>query len=145
MKLYLPLSRVHWLTRRGYWFALAGVGLIVLSEQLRGVGFVTGLMLVLSGGLAGGFRRWLHERGMWMLALVALVAWVPLYATLEWDAIRQQRRAPNGPLLFIWDTLLGASVLWYTVRFLATVVRVNRALSALPRPVVVSVTGPSPG
>jgi hypothetical protein len=132
----MPPERVAWFVRRGYWFALAGVILIALSiGPLHDIGFVSGLMLVLFGGCAGAFRNWRQERGLWMLALVALCAWIPLYAVMQWDAIRRELNAPKPrPLLIGWDVALATSIVWFQVRFLVTVVLVNRALFARPRP-----------
>ena len=129
-RLYLKPETVDWLIRRGYWLALVGVILIAAAiGPLRDVGFVSGLMLLLFGGCAGGFRNWRRERGLWMFAVVALCAWVPLYATIQWDAIRRELRGQNPrPFLLGWDVALATSIVWYQVRFLATVIRVNRVL-----------------
>lgn len=135
MGLYLRPERVQWLIDRGPWFAVLGAGLMALAAGFfRDIGFVSGLMLLLFGGCTLGFRPWLRERGLWMLAVLALCAWLPLYGAMQWDAIRRELNAPNPRLVWLgWDATLAASVVWLQVRFLATIVRVNRALPARVR------------
>lgn len=135
MKVILHPERMEWLIRWGYWSALAGVVLIALAiGPLHDIGFVSGLMLLLCGGCSGGFRRWRQERGLWMLAVVALCAFLSLYVMMEWDMIRRELNGANPrPLLLGLDTALATSVVWLQVRFLVTVARVNRALFAPPR------------
>jgi hypothetical protein len=100
----------------------------------RDIGFVSGLMLLLFGGCTLGLRAWLRERGLWMLAALALCAWLPLYGAMQWDAIKRELNGPNPRLVWLgWDAALAASVVWLQVRLLATVVRVNRALPARGR------------
>jgi hypothetical protein len=95
------------------------------------VGVVSGFMLLMFGGCTLGLRAWLRERGLWMLAAVALCAFLPLYAMMEWDAIKRNANGPNPRLVGLgWDTAFAASVVWLQVRLLATVIRVNKALPA---------------
>jgi hypothetical protein len=135
MNVYLRPETVAWLVRRGYWFALLGAILLTLAlGPLRDVGIVSGLMLILCGGCAGGFRQWRTERGLWMLALVALFAWLPLYAIFQWEAIKLGINGQNPRrVLLACDAALAASVVWLQVRFLITVARVNRSQFAAPR------------
>jgi hypothetical protein len=127
---------VDWLVRRGYWLALFGAVLLALAiGPLHDIGFVSGLMLVLFGGCTIGFRHWRQERGLWMLAVVALCAWLPLGVMMQWDAVRRELNAPNPRRMLLgWDLALATSVVWLNVRFLVTVARVNRTLFARPRP-----------
>jgi hypothetical protein len=135
MGLYLRPERAHWFIQRGPWFAVWGAVLMALAIGVfRDIGFVSGLMLLLFGGCTLGLRAWLRERGLWMLAAVALCAWLPLYGAMQWDAIKRELNGPNPRLVWLgWDTALAASVVWLQVRLLATVVRVNRALPARVR------------
>jgi hypothetical protein len=137
LKLYLRPESVDWLVRRGYWLALGGALLIALAiGPLHDIGFVSGLMLVLFGGCTVVFWRWQQERGLWMLALVALCAWLPLYAVMEWDAVVREISRPNPrPMLLGLDCALATALVWLQVRFLATVVRLNWVLFAQPGPV----------
>jgi hypothetical protein len=113
------------------------VGAVLLAlavSVFHGVGFVSGLMLLLCGSCAMGFRFWLRERGLWMLAVVALCAWLPLYVTIQWDAIKRELNGPNRRLVWLgWDAAFAASVVWLQVRLLATIVRINRMLPARVR------------
>jgi hypothetical protein len=80
-------------------------------------------------GLAGfSFRFWLRERGLWMLAALALMAYVPLAVALQMDAWKRNLNG-NGPWWAAIDGTLAAAVVWRTIRFLATIARVNRQLS----------------
>jgi hypothetical protein len=135
MRLYLRHETVAWLVRRGYWFAMVGAILIILAiGPWHDVGFVSGLMLLLFGGCTGAFRNWRQERGLWMLAVVALCAWLPLYAAIQWDAIKRELNGQRPrPVLLAWDVALAASIVWLQVRFLWTVARVNWTLFAKPR------------
>lgn len=131
MQLLLSPERMHWLIRRGPWLCLTGAVLMVLAvRHFHDIGFVSGLMLILFGGCTLGFRAWLTERGLWMLATVALGAFLLLYATMQWEAFRQELKgqAPRLGGLSL-DTAIAVSIVWMQVRFLATVIRVNRALS----------------
>jgi hypothetical protein len=130
---YLSPEWVDWLGRRGYWLALGGVAVVALAVvNFRDVGFITGFMLFLFGISAGGFGlSWRRERGVWMLAVVALCAWLPLYAIMQLDAAKRGIGAPTPrALLICCDAALALAVVWLQVRFLVTVVRLNRTLFA---------------
>jgi hypothetical protein len=128
--MFLASQHVQWLIRRGPWLCLAGVLLLVLAvNQLRDIGFVSGLMLLLFGVCTLAFRAWLTERGLWMLAALALAAWLPLYAFMEWDAIKREFNAQNPRLFWLsLDTTVATLIVWLQLRFLATVIRCNRQL-----------------
>src|SRR5262249_26096123 len=136
-KIYLRLERVAWLTQHGYWLSLGGAVLLALAlGPFHDLGFVSGLMLLLFGGCCGAFRHWHRERGLWMLALVALCAWISLYVTFQWDAVRRELNNPNPrPWLLSLEMVFAASVAWLQVRFLLTVMWLNRALFAQAQPV----------
>jgi hypothetical protein len=130
MHLILPPQRVQWLIRQAPWLCLAGAVVMVLAVRyFRDLGFVSGLMLLMFGGSAMGFRNWLRERGLWMLAAVALAGWLPLYFTMQWDALKRELAGRNPRLVWLgWDTAVAVWIAWLQVRLLATVIRVNRAL-----------------
>ena len=129
MRITLPLMAAHRITRRGPWYFLAGLALLAAAVVwLRGFGFATGLMLALFGLAGFSFRFWLRERGLWMLAALALMAYVPLAVALQMDAWKRNLNG-NGPWWAAIDGTLAAAVVWRTIRFLATIARVNRQLS----------------
>jgi hypothetical protein len=135
VKLFLSFSEADRLIRRGHWHCLGGLVLLVAAVSLlRDFGFVSGLMLVLGGGMAASFRFWLRERGLWMLAVLALVAYVPLYVMIQYDALKQHLNAPRAvPWWAAVDAAVAAAIVWRTVRLLATVARVNRRIMGVIR------------
>jgi hypothetical protein len=138
MRLLLSPRVVDRTVRRAGRTSLSGVLLMTLAiGWLHGVGFVTGLMLLMSGGSALGFRRWLRERGLWMLAALSLTVYGPLFIMIEYDNLR---RHLNGPPAVVWgmtiDSVVAAGVLWQMNRFLASVIWYNRRLVQLPGGVV---------
>jgi hypothetical protein len=143
---FLSPRRVDFFIRRGLWMCLAGILLMALAVlRLGDIGFVSGLMLLLFGGSAWGFQNWLRERGLWMLAILALCAWAPLYAIMQYDAIKHELAGARPRLVWLgWDTAVAASIVFFHVRFLATVARINRALFA-PGNRPQSLTGPQDG
>ncbi len=90
------------------------------------LGFVSGLMLVIFGGLAGWFLLMHREHGIWMLGVITLLAHVPLFLTLEYDCYRMNRN-PRQPAFYLRlvDTVIGANVVRQTVLFLAIVTWFN--------------------
>jgi hypothetical protein len=97
----------------------------------RDVGFVTGLMLFLSSGAVMGFRPWLRERGLWMLAALTLVVFLGLAVMVEYDTLKQSWNAPAPrPWWKGIDPALGAILLWRAVQLLLTIVVVNRRRSS---------------
>jgi hypothetical protein len=120
--------------RRAGRTSLIGLLLMTLAiGWLRDVGLVTGLMLLISGLGAFGYRRWLRERGLWMLAALSLAAYGPLYVMIQYDNIK---RHLNGPPAVVWgmtiDSIVAAGVVWQMIRFLASVVWYNHRLVQLP-------------
>jgi hypothetical protein len=108
--------------------------MVLAVGWLRGIGFVTGLMLLLFGLCAFGFHRWRRERGLWMLAAVGLVVYVPFYTVLQYDALKQHFNGPpaaGASLAATVDALIAAAIVWRMVRFLLTVLWYNRMLSRL--------------
>src|SRR5262245_20574301 len=90
MAILLPSLEADRRIRRAPWFALAGLILVVVSVvAFRDVGFVTGLMLFLSSGAVMGFRPWLRERGLWMLAALSLAVFLALAVAVEYDTLKQ--------------------------------------------------------
>ncbi len=135
MRFWMSPQLMTRVMRNWHWLLLAGVGLLAFGFwHPRCLGFASGLMLLLFGGLAGSFRVTYQERGIWMLGVLALIAYVPLYGALEYECYRMH----NNPLqpsfyLRLADTVLGASVVWQAVRFLASVTRFNWKLSSQAR------------
>jgi hypothetical protein len=105
----------------------AGVSLLACGFwHPRCLGFASGLMLLLFGGLAGSFRMLYQERGIWMLGVLALIAYVPLYGGLEYECYKMHHNPQQLTFyLRLADTILGAKVVWQAVRFLASVTRFN--------------------
>src|SRR5262249_46132249 len=119
-----------------HWLTFAGVGLLALGFwHPRCLGFASGLMLLLFGGLAGSFRVTFQERGIWMLGVVALLAYLPLYGVLEYECYKLHHNHQQ-PTFYLRraDTRIAANVVWQAVRFLATVTRLNWKLSRQGRP-----------
>ena len=113
--------------RSWHWLVLAGVALVAFGfSNARCLGFASGLMLLLFGGLAGSFRLIYQERGIWMLGGLCLFAYVPLYGALEFECYRLHHN-PQLPAFYLRlaDTVVGASVVWQAVLFLASVTRFN--------------------
>jgi hypothetical protein len=131
MTILLPALEADRRIRRAPWLALAGLVLMVLSVMaFRDVGFVTGLMLLLSSGAVMGFRPWLRERGLWMLAALTLVVFLALAVMVEYDTLKQNWNAPAPrPWWKGLDPALGAVLLWRAVRLLLTIVVLNRRRS----------------
>ncbi len=135
--LALPILTAQRMTQRGPWLALGGLILLLVSVRTaHGFGFVTGLMLVFCGTLAFCFRLWLRERGLWMLAAIAFLVFGMLYAMIEYDNLKQRWNG-NGRWWALLDGALAGIVVLRTVRFLLTVVMVNRQLSNFSRVVVI--------
>jgi hypothetical protein len=125
------------LQQRWHWLTLLGLALLTCGFlHPRCLGFPTGLLLLLAGGLAGAFWALRRERGAWMLSALALPFWLALYIVLEVEAHRlQPNRGEPAFWLRVLDTLAAAVVAWQTARFLACVTHLNWHLSrgAWPR------------
>jgi hypothetical protein len=113
--------------RNWHWLMFAGVGLLAFGFwHPRCLGFASGLMVVLFGGLAASFRVTYQERGIWMLGVLGLIAYVPLYGALEYECYKMHHNPQQLTFyLRLADTIIGANVVWQAVRFLASVTRFN--------------------
>src|SRR5262245_45354068 len=123
MRIWMSPEATARLLYRWPWLVALGVGLLACGFwHPRCVGFASGLMLLLFGGLVGAFRVLYRERGIWMFAVLALVAYVPLYAMLELECYRLHHN-PQVPTFWlrVLDTTIGAAVVGQAVRFLASV------------------------
>lgn len=111
-----------------------GVLLVMTAvARLKDMGVVTGLILVMFGMSTPAYRRWLVDRGLWMLAALMLTIWLALYVCIEIDALRGLGKALNPQRLRLAiDTTCAAFVVWQQVKFLATIIWVNRAISKPP-------------
>jgi hypothetical protein len=125
------------LQQRWHWLTLLGLALLTCGVlHPRCLGFPTGLLLLLSGGLAGAFGALRRGRGVWMLSALALPFWLALYVVLQVEAHRlQPNRGEAAFWLRVLDALAAAAVAWQTARLLACVTRLNWHLSrgTLPR------------
>lgn len=131
MQFLMSPRRVQWLIQYGLWFVPIGILMIWIGMmRLRDVGVVAGAMLAMFGLSTPAYRRWLTDRGLWILATIMIVIWIALYACFQMDAIRRQWKAANpGAVALTIDTGLAMIVVWQQVRFLATIIWVNKAIS----------------
>jgi hypothetical protein len=113
--------------RNWHWLLFFGLGLLAFGLwNARCLGFASGLMLVLFGALAWSFHLTYRERGIWMLGVLALLAFAPLYGALEYECYKMHHN-PQQPTFYLRlaDTMIGANVVWQAVRFLASVTWLN--------------------
>jgi hypothetical protein len=124
------MSRWHWLTLLG--FALLVCGVWDPRGITRGLGCASGLILLMFGVLAGGFRLSYREKGIWMMNVLCLIVYIPFYAMLEFNLWRMQHNPKQVIILFllqVFDSVVSAVVALELVRFLGSITRVNWQLS----------------
>jgi hypothetical protein len=84
-------------------------------------------MAIWLGALAGSFRQWREEPGLWMLSALFLVMCCTFWALMTWSRIMDIIRQVQAP--FSWslnvDIAMATLLLAILVRFSATVTHTN--------------------
>jgi hypothetical protein len=104
---------------------LAGVGLLALGYRFDTFGFVTGAFLIPLGAGGGAFRAWRRERGLWMLACLFLVLFLPTYGIFEYQSLASGFRGSGISPWQVLDFTVATGVLFFQIRFFVTVARIN--------------------
>jgi hypothetical protein len=121
--------RVEWVIGHARWIMLTGAVVWGLSLSLAAPGAMTGFMLVALGASGATFGAWRREPGLWMLAGLFLMIWLPVCVGLQVDKALHGLPAGGFPAGEVADFATSLVVMGWHVGFLATVFRHNRNLS----------------
>lgn len=125
-------DRVELVIRHAPRVMLAGALLWGASRYFSIPGAVTGFMLVALGASGGTFTAWRREPGLWMLAGLYLLVWLPICIVLQLDFALHGLPAGQWDPWQLVDFAASLAVMSWQVGFLVTVFRVNRGVARPP-------------
>ncbi|HEV2295255.1 MAG TPA: hypothetical protein VGR35_15490 [Tepidisphaeraceae bacterium] len=79
MTFLLSPSRLDRALRRGAWFIVIGFPVLVAVVAMQQGPTVTPMMATALGAGCGSLGEWRRDRGLWMLAVVFLLMFFPIY------------------------------------------------------------------
>ena len=121
MMFVLAPSQLDTGIRRGLWYMVIGFPLLVVVAVMHRGPIISATMATFAGAMCGVFTsmNWRRERGVWMLAVLFLLAALPLYAAMPFHEILGSKAGMS--MLQLFDLGAATAVVGHLCRILASV------------------------